>query len=149
MGKSIKNKNINKKPLYLFLITLTTLFMSIGYATINSITLDISGDASGFLLCERSQHRQKYFCLFIQTIQAFLVKIHTDRWPEIPQQSNISQAVHHITSKTADRLRKNQINFLSLCILYHLLKLHSMLNLCTRDSLIRINACQLPVWMRV
>ena len=46
MDKSIKNKNINKKPLYLFLITLTTLFMSIGYATINSITLDISGDVS-------------------------------------------------------------------------------------------------------
>lgn len=46
MDKSIKNKNINKKPLYLFLITLTTIFMSIGYATINSITLDISGDVS-------------------------------------------------------------------------------------------------------
>lgn len=46
MDKSITNKNINKKPLYLFLITLTTLFMSIGYATINSITLDISGDVS-------------------------------------------------------------------------------------------------------
>ena len=28
------------------MITLTTIFMSIGYATINSITLDISGDVS-------------------------------------------------------------------------------------------------------
>ena len=127
--------------------TRRTDFLRSGFHPASSCPLDISGDASGFLLCERSQHRQKYFCLFIQTIQAFLVKIHTDRWPEVPQQSNISQAVHHITSKTTDRLRKNQINFLSLCILYHLLKLHSMLNLCTRDSLIRINACQLPVWM--
>ena len=28
------------------MITLTTIFMSIGYATINSITLDINGDVS-------------------------------------------------------------------------------------------------------
>ena len=40
------NKNINKKPLYLLLITITTIFMSIGYATINSITLDLQGDIS-------------------------------------------------------------------------------------------------------
>ena len=46
MDKLVKNKNINKKPLYLFLITLSTLFMSIGYAMVNSITLDISGNVS-------------------------------------------------------------------------------------------------------
>ena len=42
-----ENKIITKKrPLYLILISIATIFMSIGYATINSITLDISGDVS-------------------------------------------------------------------------------------------------------
>lgn len=42
-------KSKNKKPIFPFLIIMATLFMGIGYATVNSVTLDISGTVTAMI----------------------------------------------------------------------------------------------------
>ena len=95
-----------------------------------------------FGLCHNTVNADIGFAVFLERINILFLKIYADS--HCFQLSDIADAVHNITGKTGNRLRKDHINLAFFAVPYHFKKTVSLFDHSTCDAFIGIHIYKTP-----
>ena len=100
-----------------------------------------------FLLGNHGQNEEDDVAGGIQRIEVFLLEQYRDRRVLLLQPAHPADAVNQVSRKAADGFGDDHVDLSRQCVLHHPLKAGTMQCLCPAESIVDIQAAELPFWI--
>ena len=100
-----------------------------------------------FLLGDHCQNEKNDIAGGIQRVEVFLLEQYRDRRVLLLQPAHPADAVDQVSRKAADGFGDDHVDLSRQCVLHHPLKAGTMQCLCPAESIVDIQAAELPFWV--